>query len=325
MDYFESIAHVKDDLVGVLRGRGIDQRYLGFGGPGDPPTRKPTVPTDSRSEFLANRAMGDWAEDILAGAIRQACPRWTVAHYGNAERIAAGEPGFKEFYLAGMEEVRRYGKRPDLLIFESVGQAPENLTAMPFEQADPLVLRALAAIEVRSSKFEALRYMRVRRQDRENGAAARGTPSFTVKVEDLRIVYRWLERYRIPQSYCQVFFDVVYGINFLDIFRIIASGGGFQIENPAKSQEKATVMIPITSGQRLGEFSELPRFEARERITRLGRHDAFVVPIGGKLTVDAAALERVLCSSQSPRLGPPPPAQAHRAAQEQPPLFRQTP
>lgn len=239
--------------------------------------------------------MGDWAEGILAGAIRQACPQWTLSHYGNSERIAAGEPGFREFYLAGMDEVRLYGKRPDLLVFSVSEGTSDNLASLPFDQVDPLVPRAFAAIEVRSSKFEALKYIRVREQDRLSGAAAaRETPSFTVKVEDLKIVYRWLERYGVPQSYCQVFFDVVYGINFLDIFRIIASSQGFRVENPAKSQEKATVMIPITSGQRLGEFQEMPQFEARKRVTRLGRHDAFVVPIGGRLTVDPAAVERVL-------------------------------
>lgn len=295
MDYCRKLASAKDALVGILRNKGIDARYLRFGGAGEVPSRTPTIPTDARSEFLANRAMGDWAEDILAKAIAASEPKWTVSRYGNAERISAGEDGFKAFYLGVMTEVRLYGKRPDLLLFEKTQHAPEDMTGMSVEQAASLVPTAIAAIEVRSSKYEALKYMRVRKADRENGAvAARQTPSFTVKVEDLRIVYRWVERYGVPQSYCQVFFDVVYAINFLKIFEIIASGQGFVIEEPARSQEKATIMIPITSGTCVGKFSRMPRFEAKERVTRLGRHDAFVVPTGGSLQIAAGSLASVL-------------------------------
>jgi hypothetical protein len=110
----------------------------------------------------------------------------------------------------------------------------------------------------------------------------------------LRIVYRWLERYRKPQTYCQVFFDSVFAVNFLNIFEIVASGEGFQIETPAKSQEKATITIPITSGVQVGHFTSLPQFKASVRVTRLGRHDAYVVPTGGCLKVDGRLLEQVL-------------------------------
>jgi hypothetical protein len=194
-----------------------------------------------------------------------------------------------------MEEVRLYGKRPDILIFDKILSIPSDLTGLSAQDADGLVPKAFAAIEVRSSKFEALKYMQVRREEKAlRDAPSRESPSFTVKVEDLKIVYRWLERYKVPQSYCQVFFDVVYGINFLDIFRVIGSGHGFVIERPAKSQEKATIMIPITSGVCVGKFTDLPRFESRERVTRLGRHDAFVVPTGGRLEIEAQSLRAVL-------------------------------
>src|SRR5450759_3556916 len=101
--------------------------------------------------------------------------------------------------------------------------------------------------------------MKVRKQQRAAGkTTARETPSFTVKVEDLVIVYRWLERYRVPQSYCQVFFDSVFAVNFLDIFATIGSGSRFTIETPEKSQEKATIMIPITSGTQVGRATAIP-------------------------------------------------------------------
>ena len=115
-----------------------------------------------------------------------------------------------------------------------------------------------------------------------------------MKVEDLVIVYRWLGQHRVPQSYCQVFFDSVFAINFLGIFGTIGSGSGFTIETPEKSQEKATIMIPITSGVQIGRATAIPTFAAEHRVSDLGRHDAYVVPQGGGFELDAVATRRVL-------------------------------
>lgn len=296
--YVENLRATLPGVVEVLSRKGIHGDRLAFGGEGVPPAKKVTVPTDARSEFLANRAMGDWAENTLSILLRNSFPNWRVEQYGNTDRIAAGHPEFKARYLAGVEETRRFGKRPDLLIFSSDSDVPTELADMPFEQSAPSVQCALASVEVRSSKFEALTYMRVRKEQKAAGnTAVRETPSFTVKVEDLIIVYRWLERFGVPQSYCQVFFDSIFAINFLRIFTIIGSGTGFTIETPAKSQEKATIMIPITSGTQIGTGSVLPHFEAEHRVTALGRHDAFVVPRGGSFSLDAAATQTVFFPS----------------------------
>lgn len=292
------IQRLKNTLAGVaekLRARGIEERHLAFGGEGHPPTRKPTVPTDARSEFLANRAMGDWAERMLSAALLQALPEWKVVQYGGTDRIAAGHPEFKARYVAGLEVTRRFGKRPDLLLFAAGAPKVADVSGRSHADTESLVNQAVAAIEVRSSKFEALTYISVRKRQRDAGkVSGRETPSFTVKVEDLVIVYRWLERYRVPQTYCQVFFDSVFAINFLDIFTIIGSGSGFTIETPEKSQAKATIMIPITCGTQIGRATAIPTFAAEHRLTELGRHDAFVVPQGGGFELDAVATRKVL-------------------------------
>ncbi len=277
-----------------LRAKGIVERHLTFGGEGQPPTRKPTVPTDARSEFLANRAMGDWAEKSLSAALVCALPEWKVVQYGSTDRIAAGYPDFKARYLAGLEETRCFGKRPDLLLFPAKASVAADVSELRHTDTEPLVTQAVAAVEVRSSKFEALTYIAIRKRQREAGnKTGRETPSFTVKVEDLVIVYRWLERHRISQTYCQVFFDSVFAINFLDIFATIASGSGFSIETPEKSQEKATIMIPITSGIQIGRATAIPTFAAEHRVTELGRHDAYVVPQGGGFELDPTATKQV--------------------------------
>jgi hypothetical protein len=293
--YFERLKETLDGVIANLTAKGIEPRHLAFGGEGEPPKRKPTVPTDARSEFLANRAMGDWAEQTLAVSLFRALPEWKVSQYGDTNRVAAGHPDFKATYLAGIEETRRFGKRPDLLLFPAAYAVEADLSERKHMETEALVKQAVAAIEVRSSKFEALKYMAERQRQRETGnSTGRETPSFTVKVEDLVIVYRWLERHGVPQTYCQVFFDSVFAINFLDIFARIASGNGYAIETPAKSQEKATIMVPITHGVQVGTATELPSFAAEHRITALGRHDAYVVPQGGGFVLDAEKMRPVL-------------------------------
>jgi hypothetical protein len=299
-EYFTKLTHAKDRVVKELQRRGVGPRYLQFGGPGDPLGRV-FVPTDARSEFLANRAMGDWAEHLLAGAVNKTVPGYRVVHYGNSDRMAAGEEGFKAFYIATRDDVRVFGKRPDLLVVPDTYTGPDDVSGQGTEALRPLVASALAAVEVRSSKFEALHYAQVRAEERKAGkATGRESQSFTVKVEDLKIVYRWIENFKKPQAYCQVFFDSMFAVNVLRIFEIIGSGVGFQIDNPAKSQEKTTIMIPITSGLKVATYDEIPTFTVEHQVTRLGRHDAYVRPVGGAVQFDADAFLTALVGIESP-------------------------
>ena len=292
---FEHVKSTVEDVIKILTSKGIESRHLTFGGEGPKPEKKPRVPTDAQSQFLANRAMGDWAEKMLSEALALVFPDMKVVQYGYTDSIAAGHPDFKERYLGGLEETRTFGKRPDLLLFPKTFSVNSDLSEQNHAETEAAVKRSFAAIEVRSSKFDALTYMAVRQKERENGiTSGRETPSFTVKVEDLIIVYRWMERYRISQSYCQVFFDSVFAINFINIFSIIASGKGYTIETPAKSQEKATIFIPINCGLQVGIATSVPTYSAEHHVNRLGRHDAYVVPQGGGFVLDAEKMRQVL-------------------------------
>lgn len=280
--YFARLETAAEQVTRAMHDRGFS---LKFGGEGHQATKRIVVPTDARSEFLANRALGDWAEKSLAQAVRRAFTNWGVAHYGQSDAMSAGDSGFKEFYLQQLEQVRKCGKRPDLLLFDDqsiLASVPNHdISMLSLEMSDEFAKHAFASIEVRSSKVEALRYMEVRQQDRIAGrgnSATRETPSFTVKAEDLVIVYRWIERYQISQTYCQVFFDSVFGMNFLDIFEWIGREK-FKIDNPDKSQGKATILIPITEGGLIGRFHHTPNQTVRPKISRLGRHDTYIEPI----------------------------------------------
>lgn len=138
-EYFRRLQGTLAGVTRNLTAKGIDADRLAFGGEGARPTRRPTVPTDARSEFLANRAMGDWAERMLTAALSAACPEWTVAQYGKTDRIAAGHPQFRERYLEGLEETRRLGKRPDLLVFSAKACVDADLSERPQAETEVLV------------------------------------------------------------------------------------------------------------------------------------------------------------------------------------------
>ena len=86
--YLDSLKATLPGVIATLERKGIEARHLEFGGEGKPPAKKITVPTDARSEFLANRAMGDWAETRFRGAVRRGL--FAGCGVGEASLIAFG-------------------------------------------------------------------------------------------------------------------------------------------------------------------------------------------------------------------------------------------
>ena len=112
-------------------------------------------PTMANSEFLTNRQQGDWAETIVLNAINGHSNEYRAVPYGRSESLAAGDPGFVEFYAAYQDELNSIGKKPDILIFRKSDLADD--ASCDLEDAE-LVRRSVAAIEVRSSSFLANKY-----------------------------------------------------------------------------------------------------------------------------------------------------------------------
>lgn len=110
-------------------------------------------PTMANSEFLTNKEQGDWAELVVFNAINEHSKEYRAIRYGRADNIAAGDPGFAEFYSKYRDELNSIGKKPDLLIFRASDVAEKNS-----ELDEAFVSKAIAAIEVRSSSFLANKY-----------------------------------------------------------------------------------------------------------------------------------------------------------------------
>lgn len=279
-------------VLSALKDRGIEERYLAFGGEGQP--SRVRVPTAVFSQFLANRALGDWAEGILADAISAPGTGLLAAHYGDSTSLAAGDNGFKEYYLEQAEQVRKFGKRPDLLLFPTGTPLAKDLGIIAITESDKYLPACLGAIEVRSSSLLANKYISFRKKQLAEGAKVREVPSFTVKIEDLIVVYRWIERTGIGQAYCQVFLDSAYGLNLLDIFAYLGQKSDWEVEHNDKNQFKSTVHIPITQGALIGKVTQQPEFIAVVKESNRGRVESYTTPKGGKMAIDLVALKKTM-------------------------------
>ena len=111
-------------------------------------------PTSANSEFLTNKEQGDWAERLVVKAINSSSLGYVAVPYGRSDSIAAGDPGFADFYKAYQDELNSIGKRPDVLLFRTE-DAPKDISAL---DSPDCVRRAIAAIEVRSSSFLCKKY-----------------------------------------------------------------------------------------------------------------------------------------------------------------------
>ena len=265
------IKKIPDDLIGSL----------------EPSGEKIRVPTQAFSEFLINRELGDWAEDVVTRAIDSAGLGLTAIRYGRSENLIAGEPGFKEFYVDYITELRTYGKRPDVLVYGNNPPPKVDIKGKTAAELIPLVRKAIIGIEVRSS---------------QQSLAGTRTPadlSFTPKIEDIANVFRWIQHHGVRHFYVQVIFGAVFAISFERILELLVIGpkeGGYTIDREPRNQFKSTIYIPLSLGTRLStEFGD-PDIQAFKKQLSTGRMLFGVAFSGGKIVLNPAALKKLLAS-----------------------------
>ena len=296
-NYFNRLTSKINEVADILLEKGIKSEYLSFDATEDL-GQTIRVPTVSKSEFLANRAMGDWAENLIIDQVNSD-NEYSLIKYGSEQTISAGEEGFKDFYISQKKEVLQYGKRPDVLIFDREYNKKKNLVDLDILGAKQYVEGCLTSIEIRSSAFESEVYKKVREQQKKEGkkGITKMTLGFTVKVEDLKIVYRWMKFHRKTQSYVQVFLDKVYGISFMEILNLISSRQKeIKIEKHAKNQMKTTIFIPVSFGDEIATVVSKPEIFPIKKISELGRHDYYTEPRGGEIKINYANFKKALLS-----------------------------
>jgi type II restriction enzyme len=122
--------------------------------------------------------------------------------------------------------------------------------------------------------------------------------SITPKVEDIKVVYKWIETFNVPHFYFQVFFDKVYGISFEQILQIISNpdndGVIFSVESDTKNQNKTTIKIKSKEGIEIASKVDEPNHESVRKEMDRGRLLFYVTFKGGTAYLDIDNLTKVL-------------------------------
>ncbi len=122
--------------------------------------------------------------------------------------------------------------------------------------------------------------------------------SITPKVEDIKVVYKWIETFNVPHFYFQVFFDKVYGISFEQILKIISDpdndGVIFSVETDTKNQNKTTIKINSKSGVPIASKVDEPTHESIRKEMDRGRLLFYVTFKGGTAYLDLDNLRSIL-------------------------------
>jgi type II restriction enzyme len=122
--------------------------------------------------------------------------------------------------------------------------------------------------------------------------------SITPKVEDIKVVYKWIETFNVPHFYFQVFFDKVYGISFEQILQIISNpdneGEIFSVESDTKNQNKTTIKINSKSGIEIASKMDEPLHESVRKEMDRGRLLFYVTFKGGTAYLDIDNLKTIL-------------------------------
>jgi hypothetical protein len=122
--------------------------------------------------------------------------------------------------------------------------------------------------------------------------------SITPKVEDIKVVYKWIETFNVPHFYFQVFFDKVYGISFEQILSIISDANNegviFSVETDTKNQNKTTIKINSKSGMPIALKVDEPKHESVRKEMDRGRLLFYVTFKGGTAYLDVDNLLNIL-------------------------------
>jgi AccI restriction endonuclease len=114
--------------------------------------------------------------------------------------------------------------------------------------------------------------------------------SITPKVEDLKVVLKWVNTFEVPHYYFQVFFDKVFATSFERILDILSNpdleGEVFSIESDIKNQNKTTIKINAKAGLEVASKVDEPDHESIRKEMERGRLLFYVTFTGGKAYLD---------------------------------------
>ena len=118
--------------------------------------------------------------------------------------------------------------------------------------------------------------------------------SITPKVEDIKVVVKWIETYNVPHFYFQVFFDRVYGLPFVTILDFISDPANedrkYFLEGDVKNQNKITIKINPMDGFLVAGSVDMPQHTSQMKELNRGRLLFYVTFNGGVAYLDLDSL-----------------------------------
>lgn len=122
--------------------------------------------------------------------------------------------------------------------------------------------------------------------------------SITPKIEDIKVVYKWIEKFNVPHYYFQVFFDKSYGISFENILSLLTESGKegeyYEISKDVKNQNKTTVKINTRKTQQIAYKIIEPEHSSVRREMGRGRLLFYVTFDKGTAYLDINSLKSLL-------------------------------
>ncbi len=122
--------------------------------------------------------------------------------------------------------------------------------------------------------------------------------SITPKVEDLKVVYKWVETFNVPHFYFQVFFDKSFAISFKDILTLLTEpdkeGEYYEISKDIKNQNKTTIKINTKKTVQIAYKIDEPEHRSVRKEMGRGRLLFYVTFNGGTAYLDIDNLRNVL-------------------------------
>ena len=115
----------------------------------------------------------------------------------------------------------------------------------------------------------------------------RNSLSITPKVEDLKVVHKWIMTYNVPHFYVQVFFDKVYGVSFQHILELVSNPDledvAYSVITHDKDNNKSEIEIKLNQCWGIGDVKELPTMFTKETSNKKASYTCFE---GGKIAVN---------------------------------------
>jgi hypothetical protein len=263
------------------------------------PLKLPKPPARASEGFLSTIAQGMWAEEKLREAINST-QEFIAIKYGQSRynhELISSKDAWKEYVAKVYEQMSKYGKRPDLLVFRRTSyissDLPEDISERDEEDIKDIVFGSIAGIECRSSSYYHDKYVKERGADDKE-------LSITVKDEDIDRLIKWRDTYcgSKPIYYVQLFFDKGFFISFDKILSIIERAKSERVKYYRHEMEKKTGKMTYYIGvphTKVGLIAtENPTITAKPIEAWDGKIYAIRTPEGGKFRLTDEFIQELL-------------------------------